>query len=63
MKAWRLGGNQSPGSWESSRPVDQAPWSQEGVKDRSRSIRKAWRWAKDFESDTAFTHPVPAHRV
>ena len=57
------GRNQSPGSWASSRPLDQAPWSQEGAEDRSRSIGRAWRWAKDFEFDTAFTPPIPAHRV
>ena len=36
------GGNQSPRSWESSRPLDQALWGQEGEEDRSRSIRRAW---------------------
>ena len=57
------GGNQSPGSWASSRPLDQARWSQEGAEDRSRSLGRAWRWAKDFEFDPAFTPPIPAHRV
>ena len=41
-KAWRLGGNQSPPSWESSKPLVQALWSQEGEEDRSRIIGRAW---------------------
>ena len=36
------GGNQSPRSWESPSPLDQALWGQEGEEDRSRSIRRGW---------------------
>ena len=45
-----------PGPWSRPRGVRRV-WRQD------RSNGRAWRWAKDFEYDTAFTPAVPAHRV